>query len=165
MKKRIFFSLLWFIWGCQRDDGLVPVNDKMPIETSAVFRVRYQQSGDLEGFVKTFQCDTDSATDQDFVWYDTKQPAPSYFTGEGLLGQVYDLETKVPMEELRPLVDISWNNARALTPGWQGPDQIEVSLTVWRNDTIIDHRVIRASSENPPASISIDSVYHVSPRD
>lgn len=165
MRKLIFFSLLLSIWSCQGSDDDIPPpsNNQPPTDLDAFFRIRYEQSGDIEGFERTFQCDTDSATDQDFVWYDTKLESPSYFTGDDLLAEKYEIETKVPVEELRPLVDVNWNNARALSPGWQGPDQIKIELTVWRNDTIVGNSVVQLTSDAPPATVSIDSLYKSRP--
>lgn len=161
MKKVFFFcygvvlSLLFYGCGENEDPG--------PEQEVAVFRISYTQQGDLEGFIKLLTYDTNLASDEDFIWSDTQKSAPAYLDTDSLTESNYVIETKMPVKEMSINLTLGWIPTRAWGDGWQGPDEIMLELSVWKNDQLIDTETIRLSSEDEPSSKSFQKSYDAQP--
>jgi hypothetical protein len=130
MKKIYLFSALsLFLFSCEDKD------DPIQNQEEAVFRISYTQQGDLEGFTRIFTYDTNLPSSEDFVWFESKKPAPAYLDTDSLTGNSYIIETKLPVKEISLNVTLGWIPTRARKDGWQGPDQCHIACQ--NGDTIL----------------------------
>ncbi len=164
MKHQYFFFFRYgifvfvFLVGCRGSD-----DDPFSGQDKAIFRIRYTQQGDLEGFTRMFNYDTNLASSEDFVWFDSKEQAPAYLDTDSLTESSYVLETKVPVKEITLNLSLGWIPTRAWADGWQGPDEMAIELSVWKNDERIDTQEMRLSSNNKPSLISFQKSYTTKP--
>lgn len=158
MKKIYLFSALsLFLFSCEDKD------DPIQNQEEAVFRISYTQQGDLEGFTRIFTYDTNLPSSEDFVWFESKKPAPAYLDTDSLTGNSYIIETKLPVKEITLNVTLGWIPTRAWKDGWQGPDVMEVELSVWKGDELIDKLEIRLTSDDEPPTVSFQKSFKVQP--
>ena len=116
------------------DDEINP--DNTEDNATSIFKVEYEQSGDVDFFVKSLEIG------EGFIYTDTQEEAPITFLDDDLVLSSYSFINEEPRKKIE----------LAVTAGWVPLDndyaEMKVTLTIYKDDSLIDTKEYITTSED-----------------
>ncbi|MBT31999.1 MAG: hypothetical protein CMO01_20255 [Thalassobius sp.] len=129
----LIFLLSTVFYACN-DDEINP--DNTEDNATSIFKVEYEQSGDVDFFVKSLEIG------EGFIYTDTQEEAPITFLDDDLVLSSYSFINEEPRKKIE----------LAVTAGWVPLDndyaEMKVTLTIYKDDSLIDTKEYITTSED-----------------